>query len=465
VDITSHLERVYAELPIPLQNVVCSVYGLRARQARRGPFFEHKLHELLDSEHWSRERIEQHQSQALESAIRHAFEHVPYYRAQARRLGVSPSQIRSRADLQRLPLLSKEDVRHNFDALVADDVPVKQMRLQHTSGTTGKSLNFYWDANQQAFLWAIWWRHRMRFGLSVDAWHANFTGKLVVPPSQSAPPYWRCNWPLRQWVFGMHHITKDKIVPIVNFLGNQDLEFYAGYPSILHVLATTAEEVGVELKRRPRYVVTGAENVLDHQKVAIERFTGARVIDQYGFSEGCGNASLCPMGYYHEDFELGILECVDPEPLADGRVRGKVVCTGFANRGFPFVRYEVGDSAVWEAEGFRCACGRQSRVLQRIEGRMDDYVITPEGRRIMRFDYLFKNTQQVKEVQVVQEVLGEIVLKVVRREGYSAADETLIRGEVARWVSPELRVAFDYVATIQREPNGKFCAVKSRLTT
>jgi phenylacetate-CoA ligase len=99
----------------------------------------------------------------------------------------------------------------------------------------------------------------------------------------------------------------------------------------------------------------------------------------------------------------------------------------------------------------------------RIEGREDDYVITPEGTRIMRFDYVFKDALNVKEVQIVQEQLGEITVRLVRRPGYSTSDEADIGREIQRWISPRLAVRFEYVSEIERERNGKFRAVLSRV--
>jgi phenylacetate-CoA ligase len=210
-------------------------------------------------------------------------------------------------------------------------------------------------------------------------------------------------------------------------------------------------------------VTTGAEPLYDFQHRQIAAFTGAVLTDQWGFSEGAANASQCEHFRYHEDPELGFIECVDPEPLPNGRVRGKLVCTGFTNRVFPFLRYEVGDSAVWETPTFRCKCGRESRALVSIDGRDEDYVVTPEGRRITRFDYLFKEAEHVKECQVVQAAPGEITLRIVRRPSYSAADERSLLSEVKQWISTSLQVNFEYVSEIAREPNGKFRAVKSLL--
>jgi phenylacetate-CoA ligase len=89
--------------------------------------------------------------------------------------------------------------------------------------------------------------------------------------------------------------------------------------------------------------------------------------------------------------------------------------------------------------------------------------VTPEGARIARLDYLFKDALNVKEAQIVQERLGEIAIRLVRRSAYGTKDEMEIRRDIRSWLSPLLEVRFEYVAEIPREPNGKFRAVLSRL--
>ena len=81
----------------------------------------------------------------------------------------------------------------------------------------------------------------------------------------------------------------------------------------------------------------------------------------------------------------------------------------------------------------------------------------------MRFDYVFKDAAAVKEAQVVQDREGAITLRIVPREGFGPEDERLLRHEVARWISETLQVDVEVVDAIEREPNGKFRAVRSRL--
>src|SRR5690606_27159888 len=189
--------------------------------------------------------------------------------------------------------------------------------------------------------------------------------------------------------------------------------------------------------------------LLDYQREKISTVFGCLVTDQYGFSEGCGNASRCENDVFHEDFEYGILECHNPVINQDGTVTGEVLATGFTNLAMPFIRYQVGDTATWIET--KCACGRESKTIKEINGRNEDYVITPEGNKILRFDYIFKDTIFILEAQVVQKELGRIIVRVVKRLGYSNKDEQLITKEVHSKISPRLEVDFEYVDKIDRE--------------
>jgi phenylacetate-CoA ligase len=257
----------------------------------------------------------------------------------------------------------------------------------------------------------------------------------------------------------MQSLVPARIARIMEILNSHRFDFYSGYPSFIHMLACNAGDAGLRLSSPPPVIFTGAENMLDFQRRDIERFTGAVLSDHYGSAEACVNASRCQKFIYHEDFEFCIMEGIERE---SGDSCKRIVGTGFACDAFPFIRYEVGDTATWQEKG-RCECGRHSAVLSRIDGRSDDYVVTPEGARIARLDYLFKDAVNVKEAQIVQEKLGEIRILVVRRNAYDTRDESEIRRDVRTWLSPSLEVNFEYVDEIARGSNGKFRAVLARL--
>src|SRR5690606_9063276 len=153
--------------------------------------------------------------------------------------------------------------------------------------------------------WAVWWRHRARFGVALSDASVNFTGKPLVPIEQERPPFWRYNATQKQWLLSMQHISDKNIAEIVAFLSSVKPRFYSGYPSIIAETARLSLRYGLRLKQdaMPEVVFFGAEKVLDYQRELIaEWLPSARLTDQYGLSEGNCNFSKCEYDNYHEDF-------------------------------------------------------------------------------------------------------------------------------------------------------------------
>jgi len=253
----SILKPVYNHLPVFAQNWACSNYARRKAAIRYGSPFQERLTELIKSDYWSASQIEAYQNEQLQRLIEHAFQYVPYYRDIMRQRKLTPADIRTRNDLYKLPILTKEDVRKNFDRLLAENVDKKQLVLERTSGTTGTPLRFYLMRNTIATQRAVWWRHRIRFGIDFGTPHVNITGRSVVPVNQLKPPYWRWCHSINQAIISRQQIRPEKIPHIVQFLNSSEFEYYSGYPGMFGSLCAMANEQGLNLDNPPRVVFTG----------------------------------------------------------------------------------------------------------------------------------------------------------------------------------------------------------------
>ena len=452
---------IYSHLPIPFQNLLCSLYGYKLEHQRYNKEYYKIYESLLYSDSWSKDKIRGYKEEHLNKIIEYAFKHCPYYRQRFKSAGLSPNDFAGLESLLKFPILTKEDVRANWKGMLSDEYNTKQLIPYHTSGSTGKALDFYWTKFNLQFYWAIVWRGRHRFDVNKGDCHLNFTGKIVAPISQSRPPYWRYNRPLNQYMLNMQQLTQNKIADTVNFINNTDIRFFVGYPSIMNTFASLVIDNGLNVKNSPSYIFSSAEKMYDMQKQNILRvFPQTKIIEHYGFSENAASASKCKNDVYHEDFELGHLELNRPEKTGKC-LTGPMVATGFQNFAMPFIRYEIGDIGTFSSE--RCTCGINSQVITDIEGRSEDYIITPEGSQIMRLDYIFKNTDSIKESQIIQNQLGSIVLKIVRRKNYSEKDELELKHNIQTMISPTIGVDFEYVDEIPRTKSGKFKAVVSNL--
>ena len=198
----------------------------------------------------------------------------------------------------------------------------------------------------------------------------------------------------------------------------------------------------------------------NQQQTIYKVFPGTKIVEHYGFSENAASASKCKNNVYHEDFELGHLELKNPVNEKKG-ISGSMLATGFQNFAMPFIRYEIGDIGTFSKE--KCSCGINSQVITDIEGRNEDYIITPEGSHIMRMDYIFKGTSSIKECQIVQRELDSIIIRIVKRDNYSMQIENNLKSAIKDMISPTIKVFFEYVNEIPRTKSGKFKAVVSEL--
>lgn len=459
------IESLYPKLPVFLQNLVCSIYGFREKRSRFNQDFFDYFEKYQNSQFLTYEEITKEVEYNLRKMLEYCRDNVVYYRNLFERYGIDLKANDIRAELSKLPVMSKETLRQNAANLVSSSIPNSEKVELHTSGTTGKALTLFKDKAAIAKQWAIWFRHRARFDVGFGDLHVNFTGKLVVPAEQKKPPFWRFNRPFNQYLINMQQVNDDNIGAIVGFLNSISPKFYSGYPSIIAEVARLALEHDLPLQpsARPGVIFAGAENTLEYQKAAIESWTGAVVTDQYGLTEGNCNLSRCEHGHYHTDHEFGLAECVDPELLSDNRKRGRLVGTSFTNMAMPLIRYDTGDIAIWKPEDFRCPCGRQTTVIESIEGRIDDFVELNDGRRIMRFDYLFKGTDSIKEAQICQYKLGEVVIKLVSRIGPNEEIENELTTQFKKWITDDMDIRFEYLEQIPKSNTGKFKAVQSYL--
>tara|TARA_B100000700_G_scaffold233967_1_gene259262 strand:- start:16 stop:1386 length:1371 start_codon:yes stop_codon:yes gene_type:complete len=455
------IQDLYNISPVFLQNMACSLYGYKENRKRYGVYFKQMLASLSKTEWFSKTEIEHYQNEQVKRLVAHAYDTVPYYTALFKSQKLHPDDIQTIHDLDKIPILTKDILRQQEDQLVSTAFKKQRLTKSKTSGSTGKAVTIYREVNSLQFHWALWWRLRERFGIKFeqDLLHLNFTGRPVVPTKNRKRPFWRYNRAFNQYLLPMQQILPSAINDILFFLENIQFEYYIGYPSIINNFCDMLNEKNLKLSKFPKFIFSGCEKLYDFQKENIEQTLNTSVKDQYGMAEGVGNATQCEFGNYHEDFEHGILNI--SHTVNSCSKQGSVIGTGFSNYAMPLINYEVGDIAIL-GDG-ECPCGRKSKLFSSFEGRHEDYVITPEGNHIMRFDYLFKETKAIKEAQVQQHQLGEIVICLVKTDFYNFDIEKKLRKMVKEWISPTLKVNFNYVDQIQRTNTGKFRAVVSYL--
>jgi phenylacetate-CoA ligase len=143
----------------------------------------------------------------------------------------------------------------------------------------------------------------------------------------------------------------------------------------------------------------------------------------------------------------------------DDYVRGPLLVTGLGMDATPFLRFKIGD--VGTLSKHPCPCGRPGEVFLDIDGRIEDYITTPDGRLVGRMDHVFKQQHEIAEAQILQDSPETMTILIVPRATYSEASQRKLLRDIHDRLGDEIRVNIRITDSIPREGNGKLRAVKS----
>jgi phenylacetate-CoA ligase len=466
VSMNSFLSWLYTHAPPCERSVFASVYGLYLRQYRYGGNGNALVEEALARDAWSPEQWSTWQQARLSFILDRAATRVPYYRdwwrqqvpevSTGRRVAGNDAPWRRLANW---PVLKKEVIRRQPAAFLADDLDARTLKTSPTGGTTGTPLLVsssratmqMWYALQEA-------RIRRRHGVSRHERWAMMGGQVVVPVSRRRPPFWVHNAGLHQLYLSTHHLSPANAPAYAAALCKFAPTHLIVYPSSAAVLASEilAQSLSVP---RPKVIFSNAELLLDSQREVISKAFGCPVVNTYGMGEMVAGGCECAAGALHLWPDAGIVEALPP---AAGETAGELLCTGLVNPDMPLIRYSIGDRGVLAPE--KCRCGLNFPVLARIEGRANDMLRTPDGRRVFWLNPAFYGLP-VRESQIVQETATTIRVRLVPGDGFERAMEDEIIRRLQERLGNAMIITVEILDYIPRGANGKLQAVINRVVT
>lgn len=454
----SKISKVYYKLPVSLQNLAFSIGGYINKRNRFGDDFQQKFKFLRESEWFSASEMEDYQNRRLEYLLKNVYPNVPLIKDTFDQNGIRFSDIKNIEDLKKLPIISKDTLRNSSLQYRNLAIPSNHVITALTSGTSGRQLKVFHTKETLSAQWATWARHKARFGIFQGDKYLSFGARVPILASQSKPPFWRRNYALNQVYLSTFHLSKTFLPDIIDFINNETFDYYTGYPSSMYVLASYMKENNIKLLNRPKYVVTGSDALLPQFEKVISEVFGVKVTEQYGMAEACGNYSKCEYGMYHLDAEFGISELI-PVDNMPGKYR--LVFTSMANDAMPLIRYDMGDYGV--PEDMQCKCGRHTPILSSIEGRLEDFITTPDGRKISGMNQVFEWAPNINEIQVYQNDPSSIEVRFIPSLAFVRSELNNLEIEFRKRLGHEIIINFVEVNSIQRSKTGKYKAVISEI--
>lgn len=450
-------ETIYGRLPPLLQHIACSAAGFQIQRKRYRSDFGRLYLKVCAQQSLHGEDLRDFQKRRLRAHL-HAAADTDFWPKIFQDAGVNPGADDPFAELEKLPILLKSQVRENPSALLNHNFEKSPLRTVKTSGTTGAGLAFAETFESEMLRWATWWRYRALHGIQRNTWCAYFGGQAVVPIYSTRHPFWRWNWPGRQLMFSSYHLKPENISAYLNALRKYRPPWIHGYPSVLALLANLIiahDEAPLDFVE---VVTIGSESLLPHQKEAMRRAFGAPVREHYGLAESVANISETPVGELVIDEDYAFVELVPFDDDSPGVYR--LIGTNFTNPAFPLLRYDTGDIVYCDPTFPQNSQGW--RIIQSIDGRKEDYITLPDGRRLGRLARIFTDLTTIAEAQIYQPHQNRIELRVVPGPQYrKPKDEPLLLQKARRRMGDEIEITVKYQTSIQRTARGKLRFVVS----
>lgn len=421
----------YARLPVYLQETALSLYAGYLQRLYYGPGYEDALHEFTSLQAASFEDASKWQSDRLRELVRIAATRVPYYREQWRH--VDWLSVHSAADLHLLPRLDKQSVRRHEGQFLVEGRNPQSLWLEKTSGTTGTALRIYWPKAMLPQWWAlVEVAIRRVAGVGQAIPRAMMGGRTIVRGATTSPPYWRFNRRWRQLYLSSFHVSPTTAAAYIQALRDYGSQWITGYGSAVAALAQAGLDSGVAPLSLRATIVSG-DTLSAGMRRSMETFFACPCYDSYGQCEAVCMAMECEYQRMHVIAGAGIVEVLrdDGSPCNPGEV-GEIVATGLLNDAMPLIRYRMGDYAAW-AEDQVCGCGNPQPILTHLEGRMDDYLVLGDGRKIGRLA-AFKRSPTIHSAQLLQDAPDHAYLLVRPGAGYQRRDALAVCDDIRQKV-------------------------------
>lgn len=423
------------------------------------------LSELRQSESWSTDQLREMQAQRLKRMAQVAYTHTGYWRKLMDDRGVWPADVQSLEVLRQFPLLDKDVLRAHREDMVWKEEG-RRVQLVRTSGSTNEALEFYSSSTREAHINAARMRGHEWVGIKRGEKELYYWGAPIELNKQDKIKRAR-DWLINDALTNGFEVNPERLRQNFSQWLTWGPKCIFGYPSTFVLTATMAESLGIDLKELRSQglavIVTTSEMLSAVDRQLISESFGVPVFDSYGLREAGLIGHECEQGTMHCVDEQLILETVDPETLQPTDGEGELVVTNLVGSAFPVFRYRTGDIVTLSQEP--CSCGRTLSQVKISGGRAVEFVVTKAGKWVVGYSFIYiaRSVKGIVKFQVVQEQLGEILIKLVVDERFPADGVEQVKTQAAKRLGGDDTILVEILDDIKPARSGKYRPVISKV--
>lgn len=422
------------------------------------------LAELEKSQYSSMATLRDIQTRKLIEMVEYAYRMTAYYRTSFDEWGVHPRDIRDERDLKKLPFLTKEHLRTRPKDFLSGEFLGRRLSSFKTGGSTGVPIEVMKDpkavelinaASLRAFRWSGW-----NIGEPVGMVWGN-------PPTPLSIKDKLRNALISPEIYlDTMSLTEGSMTAFVRLWEKNSPTMMRGHSHSIFILASFCKSHMIS-SVRPKSIISSSMMLLQPERAVIEEAFQCKVTDLYGCEEVGLIACECARhGGMHVDMENNVVELVDPagsSVVPD--VDGAVVVTNLISKAMPLIRYKIGDVASMSPR--QCSCGRTLPLMNNLSGRVADFLVRRDGSIVAGVSLVERTLTKfagIAQMQIVQEDIDTIVLRVVKDEGYTEDTERSLIAELKESVGTHNTIRIESVQSIPQERSGKFRFSISRVS-
>jgi phenylacetate-CoA ligase len=357
-------------------------------------------------------RLLRHQLRLLRETVAFSASTVPYYKDLFKTHQLS-SEIETFADFEKIPLTSKTDLR-SFPA--ERFLPHGRLRPDHwpshTTGSSGIPVGIYRDSAGDAWTKALLFYilHKAGGGLL-----GRFCHLCVSLPDKPALNGFLMRLGIKRY-YSLSVNASDQ--EIVGELQKIKPEIIYAFPSTLVRLSAYMEKQGVRLS--PKALIGTGEVLPDGWRQYIERIFRAPLYHTYGSTEFPRVGFECAEKRgYHLFPDVTYLEVLDEHQRAVVDQEGEIVLTHLNNHSMPLLRYRLGDRGILSTR--LCPCGITFPLLEKVVGRMDDFLVLPSGHKVSARSVTRMEFSEIKQYKIIQKAPDLIEVLVIPDKQFGEA--------------------------------------------
>lgn len=418
------------------------------------------LYQFDQSQWWPPERLLEHQLTQIHLLLKHFAATSPCY---GDRLAATDIDLQRPLDFdtfRKIPPLTRQDIQTSGDELLSTEVPKDHGRIltAASSGSTGRPVTAHKTDVNQTFHRALNLRNHLWHRRDLSATFATIRGYdpgVAMAPDGGHSATWTSVYKTGPSVqLNSAHCTLGQQV---HWITRERPPYILSYPTNLHALALRCAEIGLRMPWL-KALITFSEALSPGQREVIEGWFRVPVEDMYSAAEVSMIAVQCPdvPENYHVQSENVLMEVVDDagRPCDIGET-GRILVTDLHNFAMPFIRYEIGDLAVF---GEPCACGRGLPVVRRIFGRVRNMLKVESGEQIFP-DIAALHLSEIaplRQYQMIQKSYTDIEMKLNLARPFEGDEEAHMRKMILDALGRPFNLHLVHVDDIPRHPSGKF---------